>query len=109
MKIVKRKISPFCGNQHVWHNWTKTLFENQVIGGQISQIKFCKLVLVLSNHVNLQIIMYVLASVDVGFLKAHLPIDLVPSTSANHLGLRLELDKVPGSLHALMAGILVIF
>ena len=53
--------------------------------------------------------MYVLASVDVGFLKAHLPIDLVPSTSANHLELRLELEKVPGSLHALMAGILVIY
>ena len=52
--------------------------------------------------------MYVLASVDVEFLKAYLPIDLVPSTSTNYLGSRLELDKVPGSLHALMAGILVI-
>ena len=53
--------------------------------------------------------MYVLASVDVGFLKAYLLIDLVPSTSTNYLGSRLELDKVPGSLHALMASILVIY
>ena len=53
--------------------------------------------------------MYVLTLVDVGFLKAQLPIDLVPSTSANHLGLGLELDKVPGSLHALMVGILVMY
>ena len=53
--------------------------------------------------------MYVLASVDVGFLKAHLPIDLVPSTTTNLLGLRLELDKVLESLHALMEGILVIY
>ena len=53
--------------------------------------------------------MYVLASVVVVFLKAHLPIDLVPSTSTNHLGLRLELNKVPRSLHALMEGILVIY
>ena len=58
-------------------------------------------------HEFFQIIMY-LASVDVGFLKAYLPIDLVPSTSTNYLGSRLELDKVPGILHALMAGILVI-
>ena len=72
-------------------------------------IKFCKLVLVLSKHVNLQIIMSVLTSVDVGFLKTHLTIDLVPSTSTNYLGSRLELDKVPGNLHALMADILVIF
>ena len=53
--------------------------------------------------------MYVLASVYVGFLKAHLLIDLVPSTSANHLGLRLELNKVARSLHALMEGILAIY
>ena len=52
--------------------------------------------------------MYVLASVDVRFIKAYLPIDLVPLTSTNYLGLRLELDKVLGSLHALTPGILVI-
>ena len=52
--------------------------------------------------------MYVLASVDVAFYKAYLFIDLVPSTSTNYLGSRLEIDKVPGRLHALMAGILVI-
>ena len=52
--------------------------------------------------------MYVLTLVDVGFLKAHLLIDLVPSTSTNYMGSRLELDKVLGSLHALMVGILVI-
>ena len=50
--------------------------------------------------------MYVLASVDVGFIKAYLPINLVPSTSTNYLGSRLELDKVHGSLHALMVGTL---
>ena len=43
---------------------------------------------------NLQIIV-VLASVDVGLLKAHLPIGLIPLTIAHYLGLRLE--KVYGT------------
>lgn len=43
---------------------------------------------------NLQIIV-VLTLVDVGFLKAHLPIGLIPSTTTHYLGLRLE--KVYGT------------
>ena len=43
---------------------------------------------------NLQIIV-VLASVDVRFLKAHIPIGLIPSTTTHYLGLRLE--KVYGT------------
>ena len=39
-------------------------------------------------------------SVDVGFVKAHLLTNLVPSTLAYYLGLRLEIVKVPWDLHA---------
>lgn len=54
-------------------------------------------------------IMFILELVNVGFVKAHLPTNLVASTSKNYLGIRLGLDKVRGSLHALMVGIIVIY
>jgi len=53
--------------------------------------------------------MFVLKLVDLGSPKARLPISLVPSIAKNYLGPRLGLDKVPGNLHALMEGILVIY
>ena len=47
-------------------------------------------------------IFFALMLVDVGFLKAHLSIGLVPSTQAPYLGLRSEKVKVHWSLHALI-------
>jgi len=46
---------------------------------------------------------FLLASVDVGLLKSHLPKNIIPSNPTHHLGLRLEKVKVPWSLQALMA------
>lgn len=61
------------------------------------------------NHVSFKSLCLVLDLVDVGSLKADLPTSLVPSTSKNYLGPRLGLEKVPGSLHALMVGIHVMY
>lgn len=43
-----------------------------------------------------------LVLVDVGFLKAHFQIDLVPLTLEPYLGSRSERVKVPWNLHSLM-------
>lgn len=76
------------------HTTLELCLKTRKLAGEVHN-KFYKFVLVLQIMYSSNHLCFLITSIVVGFLMAHLPTNLVPSTLGHYLESRLEKVKVP--------------